>query len=321
MDPVLCMLSSGEYISGERISETLGVTRAAVWKRIRGLQEDGWPIVSGGRRGYRLGDHDRLEPETWQGSLTTRAVGRGTVHYERTLVSTNATIKHLLIDGAPSGTVCLCEEQTGGRGRMNRVWESPPGVGLWVSVGLKVGITPSWAQLMTFCAALAMSDALAETCDLQVGVKWPNDLVFRGKKLCGILLEASTDMDSIRWVVVGTGLNVLPGSVPAALREQAGCVAEFADPPPRRVILAHYLQALERWTGVLEQEGPEPIVRAVTDRCVTLGQQVMVVGPDTFTGLAVGIDKSGVLMVRDETGGNRMVLAGDVSVRGIMGYA
>ena len=320
MDPVLTMLASGDYVSGERISEALGGTRAAVWKRIRILQDDGWPIVSGGKRGYRLDDHDRLEPETWAGSLHTRYVGRREIRYVHTVDSTNTMMKRMAIDGAPSGSLCLCEQQTAGRGRLDRVWESAPGVGLWLSVMLRPDVMPADAHLLTFCAALAMSDAVAATCDFQPGIKWPNDLVYRGKKLCGILLEVATDMDRIRSVTIGTGLNVLPGAVPEHLREQAGCVADFCAPPRRREILTRYLEALEAWTDRLEAEGAPPIVEGISRRCVTLGQQVRVIGPQTFTGLATGLDESGLLIVRDEAGANRRVMAGDVSVRGIMGY-
>ncbi|MBR5345407.1 MAG: biotin--[Clostridia bacterium] len=321
MEPILQLLACGEFVSGERMSEKLGITRAAVWKRIKILQEAGWPIESGGKRGYHLGEHDRLEPETWQHLLSTHTVGRGEIHYEYTLASTNATAKKLYSSGAAPGTVCLCEQQTAGRGRLGRVWESAPGVGLWVSVLMKPSIPPSNAHLMTFCAALAMSDAVHDTCGFQPGIKWPNDLVFKGKKICGILLEVSTDMDRINSVTVGTGLNVWPGAVPEALRAQAGCVADFGTPPNRRTILVRYLEAFEKWTDVLEKDGPPAIISAVSERCVTIGQQVAVSGALSMTGLAVGLDDSGVLLVRDLNGKTRMVLSGDVSVRGIMGYA
>ena len=323
MEPILSLLAAGDYVSGEKISASLGVTRAAVWKRIRALQEAGWPIESGGKRGYRLGAHDRLEPETWQPLLRTRVIGRSPAHYETVLSSTNTVLKQISLESAADGTVCLCEQQTAGRGRLDRVWESPPGVGLWVSVLLKdPGIQPSHAHTLTFCGALAMSDAVEACCGFAPGIKWPNDLVYRGKKICGILLEASTQMDRINKVVIGTGLNVKPGAVPEALRAQAGCTEEFGRPCPRREILAAYLEALERWTDRLRAEGSAAVVRAVSERCVTLGQRVSVTGVDRqFSGLAVSLDESGVLMVRDEDGAERMVLAGDVSIRGLNGYA
>ena len=320
MEPILQLLAPGDYVSGERMSETLGITRAAIWKRVKALQEAGWPIESGGKRGYRLGEHDRLDPETWLGSLTTHTVGKGEVRYEYTLPSTNLIIKQLSMAGAAPGAVCLCEQQTAGRGRMDRVWESRPGVGLWVSILMRPRIPPSNAHLMTFCAALAMSDAVHDVCGFQPGIKWPNDLVFRGKKLCGILLEAATDMDHIRSVTAGTGLNVWPGAVPEALRDRAGCVADFGKPPSRRAILVRYLEAFERWTDALEAGGPSALIPEVSARCVTLGQQVSVTGAQTLTGLAVGLDDSGTLLVRDPGGEVRMILSGDVSVRGIMGY-
>ncbi len=321
MEPILTMLSSGDYVSGEKMSEALGVTRAAVWKRVRTLQEAGWPIESGGKRGYRLGDHDRLDPETWQHRLRTHTVGRSPVRYEYVLSSTNAVLNLMRLQGAPSGSVCLCEQQTAGRGRMDRVWVSEPGVGLWVSVLLCPNITPSHAHNLTFCAALAMSDAVYAACGFAPGIKWPNDLVYRGKKICGILLEAATEMDRISGVTIGTGLNVRAGAVPEELRQQAGSVEDFGAVSHRRDILVAYLEALERWTDLLAAEGSAPIIDAVAERCVTIGQRVTVSGVhQRFTGLAVGLDESGVLIVRDETGAERMVLAGDVSIRGLTGY-
>ena len=325
MDEVLAMLSGEAYVSGEKMSEALGVTRAAVWKRVRQLQDAGWPIVSGGRRGYRLLPHDRLEPETWQGALRTRAIGRGTVRYEASLPSTNTAVKDMFREGAPHGSLCLCEEQTAGRGRLGRTWVSPAGAGLWQSVLLLPSIPPERVSVLTFCAALAMAEALEETAGIDARIKWPNDLVCGGIKICGILLEASVEPGRVECVVMGVGLNVRPEAVPPELTGQAACVADFcAEVPPRRRILCAYLERLEHWTDAAEQGGFDAVAPALKARCVTLGSRVLVTpaaGGEPFAGTAADIGGDGSLLVRTDAGEERHVLAGDVSVRGVMGYA
>ncbi|MBR3495016.1 MAG: biotin--[Clostridia bacterium] len=320
MADLLGLLAGGGFVSGERLSRELGVTRAAVWKQIHALQDAGWPIESGGKRGYRLGACDRLEPELWRGSLTTAALGRDTVWYREETDSTNRQLKLLAAEGAPHGSLCLCERQTAGRGRMGRVWQSPAGVGLWQSVLLRPSLPPERAALITFCAALAMADAVEESCGLPLDIKWPNDLLCRGKKVCGILLEMSAEPDRLEYVVAGVGLNVLPGSVPEELRGQAACLAEFCEPAPRREILCRYLACLEGWLERLETGGWEAVAGSYKARCVTLGRAVRVSGGQTMTGTAEDLDGQGCLLVRDERGELRRVFAGDVSVRGVMGY-
>ncbi len=315
------ILASGADVSGEAISAEWGVTRAAVWKRVKALQAEGWPIESRGKRGYRLADNDRLDPCLWRHALRTWSMGRGEVKYAWEMPSTNTVLKQMAAAGAPHGSMCLCELQTSGRGRLGREWISNPGAGLWQSVLLRPNLPPADAGQLTFCAALAMADALKETAGLTAGIKWPNDLVVDGKKICGILLEGSAEPDRLECVVVGVGLNVLPGAVPEGLRHQAACVADFCTPPKRRDILVRYLEGLEEWTKRLETEGFAPIREVLTRRCVTLGRRVRVQSTRVFVGLAECIDATGALVVRMEDGLMQRVLAGDVSVRGVMGYA
>ena len=319
MDTILTMLSQEKYVSGERISAELGVTRAAVWKRIRALQEAGWPIESAGKRGYRLGEHDRLEPETWRHLLHTSALGQGTILYAHTLASTNDELKKLAVSGAPHGSLALCEQQTSGRGRLGRVWQSPAGCGLWQSVLARPALAPAKAPSITFCAAIAMCSVLRGY-GLDARIKWPNDIVCGGKKLAGILLEAASDPDRLEYVVIGVGLNVLPGSVPPELTGQAACVADFVPPPKRRQILADYLLALEESLDKLQRSGWGALSGTYRELCVTLGASVQVSGSETFLGTAEGMDDEGALLVRCDDGSLRRVMAGDVSVRGVMGY-
>lgn len=321
MNTILEMLSGGNYVSGEKISQELGISRAAVWKRIAQLREEGWQIEAAGRRGYRLIPGDSLDPIFWESQLTTRYLGRGENHYEHTVSSSNTIVKQMAAQGAPGGSLCLCECQTAGKGRLGRAWNAPAGQGIWMSVLLRPRLRPKDAPLITLATAIAMARAVREVTGINAQIKWPNDLVFAGKKLCGILLEISADLDQIEYVVVGTGLNVLRGAYPPELSDRAAALEEFATPPVRREIVVHYLKALEEYVTLLEDHGFSAIQEDYRRHCCTLGSRVHVIGTELdFIGQAEDIDPTGALLVRDESGTLRRVLSGDVSVRGVMGY-
>ena len=260
-----------------------------------------------------------LSPASWSPLLTTRVLGRAVSHYEHTLTSTNLVLKDMARQGAPHGSLCLCECQTAGRGRMERSWSSPEGQGVWLSVLLRPNLPAGSAPIITFCCALAMAKAVRQVTALEPQVKWPNDLVLHGKKLCGILLEMVFDAQGYS-VVAGTGLNVRKDAYPPELAERATSIEEWADIPDRGAIVAAYLAALEDALTAVEQHGFAGIAEDFRRACITLGSQVQVLGTDsTFTGVAEDIDEGGALLVRTEDG-LRRVLAGDVSVRGVMGY-
>ena len=320
MKSILEMLSGGGFVSGEAISRELGVSRAAVWKRIIALREAGWQIESGGKRGYRLTAGDSLEPALWTGSLTTARYGRGMNRYEQEISSTNTAVKQMALEGAPDGSLCIAESQSAGKGRLGRVWSAPAGQGLWVSLLLRPQLPPPKAPAITLCAAMAMARAVRETTGLDARIKWPNDLVYEGRKLCGILLEMSADPDRIEYVVVGTGLNFHEGAYPPELRDRAAALAEFAAPPLRREVLVRYLAALEALISRLEQEGFDSLLEDYRAQSCTLGSRVQVTGAVELTGHAEAIDDAGALLVRDDDGALHRVLSGDVSVRGVMGY-
>lgn len=320
MKSVLEMLAGGDFVSGEKISRELGVSRVAVWKRIGALREQGWQIESGGKRGYRLTAGDSLDPALWTGSLSTSRLGRGENRYEKEVSSTNTVVKEMALAGAPDGSVCVAECQTAGKGRLGRAWSAPAGKGLWVSTLLRPNLPPEQAPLITLCAALAMREAVWRVTGLDAGIKWPNDLVYQGRKLCGILLELSADPDRVEYVVIGTGLNVREGAYPPELAQRAATLEEFAPPPLRRDLLTCYLAALETFVGQVERHGMAGILEAYTAHCVTLGREVQVSGAAELTGVAETIDPTGALIVRTADGEAHRLLSGDVSVRGVMGY-
>ena len=260
-----------------------------------------------------------LHPDSWTPLLHTRALGRAVNHFEHTLTSTNLVLKDMAKAAAPHGCTCLCEMQTAGRGRMDRSWSSPEGQGVWLSVLLRPKTPVESAPLITFCCAIAMAKAVRQVTALDAQIKWPNDLVLYGKKLCGILLEMVFDSQGYA-VVAGTGLNVGGHAYPPELAEKATSIAEWTDAPDRGRLIAAYLDALEEAVSAVEKNGFAGIAADFRQQCITLGSQVHVLGTDVqFTGVAEDIDDAGALLVRVD-GELRRVLAGDVSVRGVMGY-
>ena len=321
MKNILELLSGGGFVSGEAISRELGVSRAAVWKKIVALREAGWQIESGGKRGYRLTAGDSLDPALWTGGLTTARYGRGENRYEKEVTSTNTIVKEMALAGAPDGSLCIAESQSAGKGRLGRTWSAPEGKGLWVSLLLRPNLPPDQAPLITLCAAMAMARAVRETAGIDTRIKWPNDLICEGRKLCGILLELSADPDSIEYVVVGTGVNMREGAYPPELKDRAVVIAELTEKAPlRREVLVRYLAAMEALIDRLERDGFAGIAEDYRALSCTLGSRVQVSGAIEMTGTAEDIDETGALLVRDDNGETRRVLSGDVSVRGVMGY-
>ncbi|MBR4082179.1 MAG: biotin--[Clostridia bacterium] len=263
---------------------------------------------------------DSLAADRWQGLLTTKHLGRGDVRCLQETDSTNLQLRQMALAGAPHGSLCLAEMQSAGRGRLGRSWHSPAGQGLWLSVLLRPDMPSKYAPLLTLCAAMAMAQAVRQTANIPCMIKWPNDLVCGGRKLCGVLLEISADAERIHHVIVGTGLNVRRGAYPAELAHQAASVEDFTAAPDRANILAAYLHALESITSLAAQGGWEALQADYIRQCVTIGSRVRVIGAEEFTGMAESLDQTGALLVRDDEGQLRRVLAGDVSVRGVMGY-
>jgi len=263
---------------------------------------------------------DLIAPSGWLPLLETERLGRAENCYEHTIDSTNLRLRCMAQTGAPHGSVCLCECQTAGRGRLGRSWHSPEGQGLWVSVLLRPSLAPEQAPFLTLCTAMAMQRAVNALMPVDCRIKWPNDLVLGKKKLCGVLLEVSADASGLHHVIIGTGLNVYSGAYPPELAHQATAMCEHGAPPARAALLARYLKELEMLVAELEQRGFDALADEYTRASCTLGQRVRVSGGMELTGTAEAIDCDGALLVREDDGALTRVLAGDVSVRGVMGY-
>jgi len=315
-DPVLRALrESAEPVSGEALAGRLGLSRAAVWKRINRLKALGYAIQGSPRRGYRLlGLPDKLLPQEIASGLQARLL-KGPIHYFDTLPSTNDLAKELGARGAPEGTLVVAEGQSRGRGRLGREWNSPPGVGLYASVLLRPPLPPADLPQITLTAAVAVVRALRQAGGVTAGLKWPNDLVLAGKKLGGILTEMETESDQIRHLVVGLGLNVNNRQFPAELADLATSLALTTGRTFSRLrILQVWLEELESLYQRFLAREFAAILEEWKDYTVTLGRAVRVrQGAVEICGQALEVAADGALLVRTRSGEVVRVISGEIA--------
>jgi len=306
---------AGDAISGERLAAQMGLSRAAVWKRVHRLKAQGYVIEGSPRRGYRLlAVPDKLLPEEILQGLKTRSF-MGPVHHFETLASTNDLAKELAARGAPEGTVVVAETQTGGRGRLGREWNSPPGVGLYISLVLRPMLPPVELPQITLTTAVAVVRAVRRVAGVAPGIKWPNDLLLNGKKLGGILTEMETESDRIRHVVVGLGLNVNNPGFPVELVATATSLTLAAGGAFSRVnLLKAWLEEFEELYGRFLNQGFPEILEEWKRFTVTLGRMVTVrQGPREISGLALDVAPDGALLLRTAAGEIVRVTSGEIT--------
>lgn len=308
-----------DYLSGEDISRQLEVSRTAIWKHMQALKQDGYDIESHSRSGYRLRHApDLLLPDEIRSQLTTDKFGRGPIFYFPEVESTNTEAKKRAVAGCPEGTIVLGETQVGGRGRLSRGWFSPFGKGIWLSVVFRPPFPPQEAPKCTMMAAVAVNRAIRRVTGIHSGIKWPNDILFQGKKLVGILTEMSAEMDAINHVVIGMGINVniMQQEFPEELREIATSTAVATGRAISRLeLLTAVLKELEDVYQQAITQGFQEIFSEWRCQSITLGQAVNVIGiHNKFAGIAVDIDDDGALLVQTADSLQR-VIAGDVSIR------
>lgn len=215
---------SDDYVSGQQLCDQFGVSRTAVWKAISQLREEGYDIEAVKNRGYKLGSGetpDLLTASEIVSRLHTEQMGKNCIFLE-SVDSTNNYAKRIAEQGAETGTLVVAEEQTGGKGRRGRSWETPKGANIAMTILLKPQIRPEHASRLTLLMAMAVVRGIQSVTGLEAGIKWPNDVVVDGHKVCGILTEMSTEVDYINYVVIGTGINVnqteFPGRDPGDCR-------------------------------------------------------------------------------------------------------
>ncbi|SES80115.1 BirA family transcriptional regulator, biotin operon repressor / biotin-[acetyl-CoA-carboxylase] ligase [Oceanobacillus limi] len=196
------------YISGQLLSEKLNISRSAVWKHMKELEKDGYEIEGVSKKGYRiLNSPNRMSENTLQWGLKTDWLGKTIVHKEVT-TSTQHIAHQLAQEGANHGTIVIADEQTNGKGRMNRQWHSSRGKGIWLSLILRPSILPYLAPQLTLLAATVLTEVIETTTTTNPKIKWPNDILIDRKKVAGILTELQAEQDQIQYVVIGMGINV-----------------------------------------------------------------------------------------------------------------
>lgn len=311
------------YVSGQELCRRFGVSRTAVWKVINQLKEEGYEIEAVRNRGYALkGAGDVLSEAELLSCLKTEWAGGRTVYFDAT-DSTNAQAKRLAEAHAPHGTLVVSDRQDGGKGRRGRSWASPSGVGIWMSLILRPEIAPSSASMLTLAAALAVREGIQEETGLSPLIKWPNDLVLNGKKICGILTEMSTELMEIQYVITGIGINVNQREFPSEIRDTATSLSLEAGRCFRRSsLIAAILKAFEKDYAAFLKTGDLSLLLEEYNAClVNRGKEVCILDPSgEYRAVAEGIDESGSLLVTLPDGTRREIISGEVSVRGIYGY-
>nr|WP_320116597.1 biotin--[acetyl-CoA-carboxylase] ligase [uncultured Desulfuromonas sp.] len=304
-------------LSGEDLSQRLGVSRAAVWKHIRQLRSLGYQIDAVPSRGYRLMTQaDLLLPAAVQSGLETRSIGQRVEYFTET-DSTNLRAMELAEQGAEEGTVVIADCQNGGRGRMGRRWTSPAGVNLYTSILLRPMIAPIQAAQLTFLSAVATARAFETVAGIDVQVKWPNDILVNGCKIAGLLNELSAETEGIHHVVLGIGanLNMTREQFPDDLRRPATSVVLETGRPVSRIAFAQELyRQLDALYPLYQQQGFVPIRLAWEALFYLQGRKVQVdCGADVFTGMVAGLAEDGALLLDLEQGGQQVIYAGDVT--------
>lgn len=312
----------GDYISGEDISNKLGITRAGIWKHIKALKELGYKIESVSNRGYKLiGTPDVITEEEVNEYLKTKYVGR-TYKYFDEIDSTNTQCKRECSENIIDGMVIVAEEQSKGKGRLGRSWSSPKGTGIWMSIILTPDIAPILAPKITIIGAAAVYNALKDM-NIDVGIKWPNDIVIDGKKVCGILTEMNAEIDRINYVVMGIGINVNTEEFPEELRDKATSLKiQYGENINRKELVGKILNYTEYYYDLFKETGSiKEVINICKKGSVVLGKEIRVInGRSEIICEAIDIDDDGELIVKYDDGTIHKVISGEVSVRGIYGY-
>jgi len=317
-ESVLSLLRTkpSSFVSGQAISQRLGISRAAVWKRIEALRARGYTIEGVRHSGYRLvRSPDLLTPTEVLPLLKTESMGR-VIHYFETLDSTNLTAYQLALGGAKEGEVVIAESQRKGRGRLGRAWYSPAFLNVYLSVILRPPIPLQQAPLMTLVAAVATADAIEGFSGLKPQIKWPNDILIHHRKVAGLLSELHSEADRVHFIILGVGVNLnlqreaMPeelGTNATSLRDEMGEVIS------RKSFLGSLLFELETWYKLFLRDGGKAIIQAWSERSRIEGKPIRVASfGETLEGIAVGLDSDGALLVKEPGGHLRRVVAGDM---------
>lgn len=312
------------YVSGQELCDHFKVSRTAVWKIINQLKKEGYRIDAVRNRGYRLVESADVITVAELESRMKPGLAGSHIEYWEEIDSTNNRVKRLGEEGALNGTLVTADCQTAGRGRRGRSWVSDKGTGIWMSLLLRPDIPPVSASMLTLAAALAVAAGIGEATGLNARIKWPNDIVIRKRKVCGILTEMSAESDHVHYVVIGIGINANTKQFPQDLQNKATSLyLEGGKTVIRSHIITLVMAAFNRYYESFLKTGDlSLLLDEYQGKLANKGQEVLVMsaGGD-YKGFCLGVDETGELLVQMQDGTVKRVVSGEVSVRGIYGYA
>jgi len=318
-DKVLAVLeeNKGKSVSGSDIARSVGMTRSAVWKAVKLLREEGYSICAVTNKGYCLSEeNDFLSEQSIIPNLRTKALGRK-IDVFKTIDSTNNFAKSLAQLGAAHGTAVVSEVQTNGKGRMGRSFYSPMGMGVYMSVILRPKLSVEDSLLITSCAAVAVAEAVEKIAGVECSIKWVNDIYAGKKKLCGILTEASVDVEQggLEYAIVGMGINVQNVTFPKELADIATSVRLETDKSvSRSVLAAEILNCLEERLETIKEKS---FLEEYRRRSNVIGRRIEVTrGGEAEEMDCIGIDEQGRLLVRLDSGEEKALMSGTVRIVG-----
>lgn len=320
-DEVLNILErkKGTVVTGGQMANSLKVSRTAIWKAINALEADGNQVVSVPNVGYKLLDSDdSLSRWAISEGLTTSFVGRE-LEILPIVNSTNQYIKEMDTSQVSDGFVVIADEQESGRGRRSRTFVSGKGEGIYLSISLKFAGRQKDIRLLTICTAVAVSKAIERVCQIEAQIKWVNDVFCNGKKICGILTEAtlSAELQELDAVIVGIGINT--GDVPDELREIATSIKHVTHKSGiRNELVAEVLNQFEEvYLDYIRRDRKQDIIDYYEDKLFIKGQQVLITDGDIEEIVTVqGIDNDGALVVEDSDGNIRHLVTGEIKLKG-----
>lgn len=298
--------NADQFVSGEQLSERLQCSRTAIWKHIQSLKEAGYEFEAVSRKGYRLiRQPDLLSAVKIMTALTTRVMGRSLKLYNE-VDSTQIIAQQLAQEGANEGTLVLAEQQNAGRGRMGKHWHSPKGKGVWMSLVLRPTIPVHFTPQLTLLTAVAVCRAIRKAAAVPAAIKWPNDILIDGRKVCGILLESFAEDERLRCVIAGIGIsaNLEEDDYPEPLKPIATSLRIVSGRKVDRTeLIALVMEEFERLYELYQDKGFEPIRTAWEALTMSLGGKVRANTPKgTVEGTALSIDEMGALIVQTSDG-------------------
>jgi BirA family biotin operon repressor/biotin-[acetyl-CoA-carboxylase] ligase len=315
-EALMFIRESKEYVSGDFIASRLHVSRTAVWKYVNHLERLGYVFQKSKGKGYRItGTPDKLYAWEIDRHLRTDVTGRKVLHRE-TVDSTNLLAFKLALSGEPEGACVVAESQGAGKGRLGRRWFSPVGKNLYISVILRPDIHPSSVYPITFLSSLAVYDTIEELTGIKPSLKWPNDVLVNGKKICGTLIELSTEADMVRFVIVGIGFNINMqyGEIDEEIQNKAtSLLIETKKVYERALVCGILLNHLEKHYRYFRQYGSQGTCGAWEERAAIKGKTLEInqMG-ESYKGIAEGIDRDGAMLLNVD-GEVKKIIAGDVN--------